>query len=237
MERKMAEDEKKEQVDDKEIGIENLKVLESLEDLISFDSASLELVRFQAELLSGSIWSGEEFSEHLSDTLHNYKGNIGIINLSDIPLTAILNPIRKVGERESPILFVDAQQSHSMFDQALSAKAKRGFWDVIHKKTNLKKALLQASPGFYLVPRGKYGEKPRHFHVFRRFLSILNDKFERVVLHYPQKSELWQSMIMESQASHTLLVLRDDYRLYRIIIPANHPFRIQEIFANLERDI
>ena len=87
------------------------------------------------------------------------------------------------------------------------------------------------------MPKGKYVEKPRNFQVFKRLMSILDKKFDRQVLVYPKKDESWQSMVIESNVSQELLVLREDYRLYRICVPANYEFQVQEVFSDLEREV
>ena len=56
MERKMAEDEKKEQVDDKEIGIENLKVLENIDVELTVEVGRTEItIRDLLRLNEGSV--------------------------------------------------------------------------------------------------------------------------------------------------------------------------------------
>ena len=162
---------------------------------------------------------------------------IGIVNASDISLSSVLKPLRSMGAKDQTVLFIDAQQSESVFDQSFSSKKKRGFWDVVYKKSQLKHVLLQASPGFYLMPRGKYVEKPRHLSVLNRLYAVLEDKFDRLVIHYPSKENLWQPMVMSSKTSQVLLILREDYRLYSVVVPANHVFRIQEVFSSLEREL
>ena len=80
-------------------------------------------------------------------------------------------------------------------------------------------------------------ERPRHLQVLKRLFSVLCDKFDRVVVHYPASGDLWSSMITESGTAQSLLLLREDYRLYYMVIPAGYPLSIQEIFSELEREL
>ena len=86
------------------------------------------------------------------------------------------------------------------------------------------------------MPQGTYVEKPNHLQVFQRLVFALKAKFDQLVIHYPNTDSLWQSMVTQSGVPQVLLILREDYRLYRVVIPANHSFSMQKIYADLERE-
>ena len=104
MERKMAEDEKKEQVDDKEIGIENLKVLENIDVELTVEVGRTEItIRDLLRLNEGSVVELERLAGDPLDILVNNtkiaKGEVVMIGERfGVRFGEIVDPEKKNGK-------------------------------------------------------------------------------------------------------------------------------------------
>ena len=110
------------------------------------------------------------------------------------------------------------------FDWPIRSIVKRlaGFWEVMQKKIQLKKSLLQTSLGFYAIPQGEY--KKEGLYIMPRFskiLQVLQKKFDWTIIQYPSEEEEWRELLKESKIKQILFFISEENNLYVVEVDPN----------------
>jgi len=185
--------------------------------------SSEEVVRWSPELLS-HIDTEKEFGKHLYQIFREEepKQVIGFVNQSNLTLRSIFSAMRGYSQSKTPCLFVDAEKEQSALTDTLKLGGVAGFWEVMQKKIQLKKSLLQTSLGFYAIPQGEY--KKEGLYIMSRFskiLQVLQKKFDWTIIQYPSEEEEWRELLKESKVKQLLFFISEENNLYVVEVDPN----------------
>lgn len=192
-------------------------VVKTLEDeAIPDDHVSSEEVQWAPQLLS-QIVNEKEFGQHIYQIFREEEPNqiIGFINQSGLSLRSLFSAMRGYSKSKRPCVFVDSESDSSVLTETLKLAGVQGFWDVMQKKIQLKKSILQTSLGFYTIPQGNYKKEGLYiFSRFARMLGVLKSKFDWTIVQYPSEDDEWKQLVKESNASQILFFISEEGNLY-----------------------
>ena len=200
-------------------------VVKGLEkDALHEDHASSEEVAWSPQLLS-RLDTEKEFGQHLYQIFREEDPNqvIGFVNQSNLSLRSVFSAMRGYSKAQKPCVFVDAEQEESGLTETLKLSGVLGFWEVLQKKIQLKKSLLQTSLGFYTIPQGNHKKDGLYIlSRFSRVLEVLKKKFDWTVIQYPSEDDDWKKLIKESNIPQILFFISEDRNLYVVDIDPKH---------------
>lgn len=192
-------------------------VVKTLEDeAIPDDHVSSEEVQWAPQLLS-QIVNEKEFGQHIYQIFREEEPNqiIGFINQSGLSLRSLFSAMRGYSKSKRLCVFVDSESDSSVLTETLKLAGVQGFWDVMQKKIQLKKSILQTSLGFYTIPQGNYKKEGLYiFSRFARMLGVLKSKFDWTIVQYPSEDDEWKQLVKESNASQILFFISEEGNLY-----------------------
>ncbi|MAA80451.1 MAG: hypothetical protein CL916_14440 [Deltaproteobacteria bacterium] len=191
-----------------------VKTLE--EDAIPEDHVSSEEVKWAPQLLS-QIVNEKEFGQHIYQIFREEDPNqvIGFVNQSGLSLRSIFSAMRGYSKSKRPCVFVDAESDSSILTETLKLSGVQGFWEVMQKKIQLKKSLLQTSLGFYTIPQGNYKKEGLYiFSRFARMLGVLQAKFDWTIIQYPSEDDEWRKLVQDSNTAQILFFISEEGNLY-----------------------
>lgn len=196
-------------------------VVKTLEDdALPEDHISSEEVQWAPQLLS-QIVNEKEFGQHIYQIFREEDPNqiIGFVNQSNLSLRSLFSAMRGYSKSKRPCIFVDAEKEDSTLTETLKLTGVHGFWEVLQKKIQLKKSLLQTSLGFYAIPQGNYKKDGLYiFSRFSRVLGVLKKKFDWTIIQYPSEDDDWRQLIKESNTSQILFFISEEGNLYVVDI-------------------
>ena len=196
-------------------------VVKTLEDeAIPDDHVSSEEVQWAPQLLS-QIVNEKEFGQHIYQIFREEDPNqiIGFVNQSSLSLRSLFSAMRGYSKSKRPCIFVDAESETSSLTETLKLSGVNGFWEVLQKKIQLKKSLLQTSLGFYTIPQGNHNKNGLYiFSRFARMLTVLKSKFDWTIIQYPSEDDEWKQLLQESKVPQILFFITEEGNLYVVDI-------------------
>ena len=196
-------------------------VVKTLEDdALPEDHHSSEEVQWAPQLLS-QIVNEKEFGQHIYQIFREDDPNqiIGFVNQSNLSLRSLFSAMRGYSKSKRPCVFVDAEKEPSVLTETLKLSGVQGLWEVLQKKIQLKKSLLQTSLGFYTIPQGNYKKEGLYiFSRFARVLGVLKQKFDWTIIQYPSEDDDWKQLIKESNVPQILFFISEEGNLYVVDI-------------------